>query len=121
MIASVPTFKTQHTLEERMSESARVRNKYPQRYPVIVERNQLCVDIDDIDKHKYLVPGDLTMGQLIYVIRKRIKNFSSEKAIFLFMNETMPTTGDNIANLYSKHKDEDGFLYVTYAGENTFG
>ena len=37
------------------------------------------------------------------------------------MNETMPTTGDNIANLYSKYKDEDGFLYVTYAGENTFG
>ena len=22
---------------------------------------------------------------------------------------------------YEEHKDEDGFLYVTYSGENTFG
>lgn len=23
--------------------------------------------------------------------------------------------------LYEEHKDEDGFLYVAYSGENTFG
>jgi len=23
--------------------------------------------------------------------------------------------------IYEEHKDEDGFLYVTYSGENTFG
>lgn len=23
--------------------------------------------------------------------------------------------------IYSEHKDEDGFLYVAYSGENTFG
>ena len=26
-----------------------------------------------------------------------------------------------MADVYSDHKDEDGFLYITYSGENTFG
>lgn len=29
-------------------------------------------DIPEIDKRKYLVPADLTVGQFVYVIRKRI-------------------------------------------------
>jgi GABA(A) receptor-associated protein len=49
-------------------------------------------DISDIDKKKYLVPSDLTVGQFVYVIRKRIK-LSSEKAIFIFCNNSMPPTG----------------------------
>lgn len=26
-----------------------------------------------------------------------------------------------MSNVYDDHKDEDGFLYITYSGENTFG
>ncbi len=26
-----------------------------------------------------------------------------------------------MSHIYEKYKDEDGFLYVTYSGENTFG
>jgi len=26
-----------------------------------------------------------------------------------------------MSSIYEDHKDEDGFLYVTYSGENTFG
>lgn len=26
-----------------------------------------------------------------------------------------------MATVYEEHKDEDGFLYITYSGENTFG
>lgn len=48
-------------------------------------------DIPTIDKKKYLVPADLTVGQFVYVIRKRIK-LSPEKAIFIFVNEILPPT-----------------------------
>jgi GABA(A) receptor-associated protein len=44
-------------------------------------------DIATIDKKKYLVPADLTVGQFVYVIRKRIK-LSPEKAIFIFVDES---------------------------------
>jgi len=26
-----------------------------------------------------------------------------------------------MSEVYDDHKDEDGFLYITYSGENTFG
>lgn len=26
-----------------------------------------------------------------------------------------------MSSIYEDHRDEDGFLYITYSGENTFG
>ena len=71
-------------------------------------------DIATIDKKKYLVPADLTVGQFVYVIRKRIK-LSPEKAIFIFVDEVLPPTAALMSSIYEEHKDEDGFLYITYA------
>jgi GABA(A) receptor-associated protein len=70
-------------------------------------------DIAAIDKKKYLVPSDLTVGQFCYVIRKRIK-LTPEKAIFIFVNEVLPPTAALMSSIYEEHKDEDGFLYITY-------
>ncbi|CAK9173199.1 unnamed protein product [Ilex paraguariensis] len=86
---------------------------------VIVEKAERS-DIPNIDKKKYLVPADLTVGQFVYVIRKRIK-LSAEKAIFIFVDNALPPTGAIMSAIYEEQKDEDGFLYVTYSGENTFG
>ena len=74
--------------EKRQAEALRIREKYPDRIPVIVEKAGRS-DIPDIDKKKYLVPGDLTAGQFVYVIRKRIK-LSPEKAIFIFVKAGLP-------------------------------
>jgi GABA(A) receptor-associated protein len=67
-----------------------------------------------------LVPNDLTVGQFQFVIRKRIK-LDSQKALFIFINGKLPITSELLKNVYEKEKDDDGFLYVGYAGENTFG
>lgn len=45
-----------------------------------------------IIQNRYLVPADLTVGQFVYVVRKRIK-LSAEKAIFIFVKNTLPPTG----------------------------
>ncbi|KAG6502693.1 hypothetical protein ZIOFF_034979 [Zingiber officinale] len=105
--------------ERRQAEAARIREKYPDRIPVIVEKAERS-DIPDIDKKKYLVPADLTVGQFVYVVRKRIK-LSAEKAIFIFVKNSLPPTAAMMSAIYEENKDEDGFLYMTYSGENTFG
>jgi len=105
--------------EKRKAEAERIRAKYPDRVPVICEKADRS-DIPDIDKKKYLVPADLTVGQFQYVIRKRIK-LAPEKALFVFCANTIPPTASLMSTVYEEQKDEDGFLYVQYSGESTFG
>jgi GABA(A) receptor-associated protein len=118
-MAQSQSFKEQHPFEKRKNEAQRIRQKYPDRIPVIAEKAPNS-DIPDIDKKKYLVPADLTVAQFVYVIRKRIK-LQPEKAIFIFVNNTLPPTAALMSRIYAEQKDEDGFLYVTYSGESTFG
>lgn len=112
-------FKEQNKFERRSAEASRIRSKYPDRIPVICERGNEK-NIPELDKAKYLVPADLTLGQFVYIIRKRIK-ISPEKAIFTFINGKLEPTSKLISTIYDENKDKDGFLYISYTGENTFG
>jgi len=112
-------FKLQYTFEERKKESDRVRTKYPDRIPVICERaNKSSMEI--MEKVKFLIPYDLTVGQFMYVIRKRLK-LPSEKAIFLFVNGSFKQNSAHLSSVYEDEHDNDGFLYVVYSDENVFG
>jgi GABA(A) receptor-associated protein len=113
-------FKQANSFEARLEESSRIRQKFPGRIPVIVERGVRSLTIPQIDKQKFLVPGDLTVSQFIFVIRRRL-NLPAEKALFLFVGNTLPTTGILIRELHASYADRDGFLYITYCGENVFG
>ena len=53
--------------EKRKAEAQRMREKYQDRIPVIVEKAS-GGDIPDIDKKKYLVPTDLTGVQTMFII-----------------------------------------------------
>ena len=113
------TFKQQHSLEKRKEVAERIRAKYPGRIPVIVEKAPKS-DAPDIDKKKYLVPADITVGKFVYEIRKHMQ-LRPEKAIFLFVNNVLPPTAALMSQIYERYRDDDGFLYITYSGENTFG
>ena len=45
----------------------------------------------------------------------------ADKAIFIFVNNTLPPTAALMSTVYEQHRDEDGFMYMMYSGENTFG
>ncbi len=113
-------YKDRISFQERSSESKRITEKFPGRIPVIVERSPRDKLVPNLDKEKFLVPGDLTTAQFIYIIRKRL-TLPSETALFLFVNGVLPTTATLIRELYGMYKDHDGFLYAQYSGENTFG
>lgn len=94
-------------------------NRYSHRVPIIIEPRGTATPL--IDKRKYMAPKDLTASQLFYVIRRRL-NMSSDKALFFFLhNKTLVTPSSTVFDLYSKYSDDDGFLYLTYSLENTFG
>ncbi|XP_031130568.1 autophagy-related protein 8C-like isoform X2 [Ipomoea triloba] len=118
-MAAKSSFKLENPLEMRQKESGHIREKYPDRIPVIVEKLERS-DVPDIDNKKYLVPAELTVGQFVYVVRKRI-NIPDEKTVFMFVNNTLPPTAALMSAIFEENKDEDGFLYMTYSGENTFG
>lgn len=113
------SFKNEHPIEKRKAEADRIRVKYPDRIPVIAEKSEKS-DIPDIDKKKYLVPADLSMGQFVYVIRKRMK-LPADQAIFIFVNNTLPPSGALMSQIYKDHAESDGFLYLSVSGESTFG
>ena len=114
-------FRKNSTLEKRKDESTRVRAKYPDRIPMICESAKNTAEPIILDRNKYLVPGDVTVGQFLIILRKRIK-ITPDKAIFLFTEQaTLPPTSELISNIYKTHKNEDGFLYILVATETTFG
>jgi len=61
-------YKEEHPFEKRRAEGEKIRRKYPDRVPVIVEKSPKA-RIGDLDKKKYLVPSDLTVGQFYFLIR----------------------------------------------------
>lgn len=113
-------FKNLNSLEKRKSECERILKKHPERIPVIVCKNCKEGILPDIDKQKYLVPKELTLGQFVYIIRKRIK-LDPNQALFVLINNSLQPTNRLLEDIYSDSKDEDGYLYIVYSSENTFG
>ena len=114
-------YKERRSFESRITESSNILSKYKDRIPIVCERHSSCHTLPEIDKQKYLVPRDLTIGQFMYVLRKRL-HITAEQAIFLFTESgQLPPAGSSLNDIYNSAKDEDGFLYIRYSGENTFG
>ena len=113
------TFK-QHSLYVRKEQVAKLKIKYPDRVPVILEKYHGTVSAPSIDKNKYLVPRDATIGNFMHTIRRRIQ-LSERQALFLFCASTIPPVYELMGSVYEQHKDDDGFLYMSYTTENTFG
>lgn len=105
--------------DKRKEESENIIMKYPNRIPIIIEIGYNS-HIPEPDKHKFLAPADLTIGQFVFAVRKRIK-LRPEQAIFLFINNYLPSTNTSLSQIYEEYKDTDGFLKCVISGESTFG
>merc|ERR1711911_94622 len=112
-------YKEEHPFEKRRAEGEKIRRKYPDRVPVIVEKSPKA-RIGDLDKKKCLVPSDLTVGQFYFLIRKRI-HLRPEDALFFFVNNVIPPTCATMGTLYQEHHEEDYFLYIAYSDESVYG
>lgn len=110
---------------KRRAESDKIRAKYPHRIPIILEQAHATdFPLKNNMKRKFLVPGELTVGQFLYTVRRRLE-LPASIAIFLFTytgeRSKMHPTAQLLAQVDAEHRDADGFLYMVYAGESTFG
>lgn len=116
MTSLIADYKNQKSLEERQAEFNHISNKYSGRIPTIVVSKDII-----LDKHKYLVPLELTISQLQFVLRKNIKNLKPEEAMFIFTRNELPASSEFVSQVYKRVKDDDGFLYLVISKENCFG
>lgn len=104
------------SLEERINTSNIIKLKYKNRLPVIVDSNNNL----ELEKHKYIVPKDLSITQFIYIIRKKL-NVDPTQSIYLMCNNKLISSSYSINFVYDEEVSNDGFLYFIISLENTFG
>jgi GABA(A) receptor-associated protein len=113
-------FKMQHTFEKRLDESTRLKQKHPDKVPIILEKGG-DMSLPSIDRHKFLMQRNITVGQFIFIIRSKTK-LDHTQALFLIVDiNHIPSTAMTIGELFDKYADKDGFLYIIYSAQQTFG
>jgi GABA(A) receptor-associated protein len=112
-------FKTMLSYEKRQELYEKVADRHPNRVLVICEPSQSCHL--NLDRIKFVCPKDIPLGHFLFTIRKRMPELKPSEAIFLLIGNISPCNSDKLGTLYDRHKEDDGFLYIKYTTENTFG
>ncbi|KAM0984662.1 hypothetical protein EV2_012440 [Malus domestica] len=118
-MGKIQSFKQEFSFDERVEESKLIISKYPDRVPVILERYSRT-DLPEMEKKKFLVPRDMSVGQFMHILSSRL-HLTPGKALFVFVKNTLPQTASRMDSIYETYKEDDGFLYMCYSSEKTFG
>ncbi|KAG8341319.1 putative microtubule-associated protein 1A [Trypanosoma vivax] len=128
-------YQATHSFHVRLKETTAVRSRYPDHVPIICEPAQghessQCDDAlfssarrrvqRELDRSKFLLPEKSTMTQLMILLRRRLL-LEEGQGVFVFVGGELPPNSSCVGDLYRKWRDPDGFLYMSYGIENTFG
>ena len=86
------------SFDRRFKESSYMMEKYSESICCIIEKSNTCKNLCELKKNKYIIPKDLTISQIIYIIRKRIV-LDSKMSIFIFINNKIPTSNIKISEI----------------------
>jgi len=100
-------------------ECKKMREKYQGFIPIVLRTKGKDISLS---KNKYLVSGHITVGQFMHTVRQRITNLTSSDALYLFVNNVLPSSNELMSLVYSTYKDtETEMLFMTLCKESTFG
>ena len=113
-------FKKVLSLEQRKEEYQKIKSKLSSKIPIICEKDPRSL-IEPIAKTKFLVNPQMNVSSFNEIIRKKL-NLEAKEGIFLLVKGKNVITGNQtMQEIYEHYKDEDGFLYITYASESVWG
>ena len=77
--------------------------------------------VSKLEKNRFLLPGDFTGAQVYCALRRRL-SLDSKQAVFVMVQDCLVSHRATVQELQQRYGDsQDGFLYLTYTYENTFG
>jgi len=78
--------------------------------------------IPDLPKSKFIINTDLTLAQFKSCLLKN-KRIHEKYSYNLFINgrELINPNAETVGDVYERFRDPDGFLYILYTDQETFG
>ena len=110
---------TERTFDERKILSSSMRQKYDDRIPIVL--NRLKSTDPCATQSKFLAPNNTNLTRFSLEVRKHIDVHPGTALFFLTADKTILTPSRLMNEIDQKHRDRDGFLYIYYTTENTFG
>ena len=113
-------YKLKNDKESRKKESNELLEKHPDKLPIILEKDPSC-KLKEMKKKKYLLLKKSTISQLQEIIKRKTE-LPEKESLFLQVRTKYGLSGETtIEDVYSKYKDQDGFLYIMYTSELIYG
>ena len=140
------TYKDRVSFEDRVKEAEDTKSRYPNKVPLIIERHKSEKYLPEMDKvnnrrHrdfdlsltfcflqiKWLVPQEMSLAQLSGVIKQRLEiPPQADQQLFLLIQSpdlgpSLPSLLTSLSSLHSSHSNTDGFLYLHYSSQESYG
>lgn len=110
-------YKIQNNAERRREEYNKIRSLYPDRIPIICEKDPKS-NVSNTNNNKYLLPKDSTIFEFILMIKKRINPPVIAELFLLVNGRDLLSNDSSISEVYQKYKDpEDDLLYIAYTDQ----
>ena len=110
-------YADRYPLEARVAAVRRAETRRPDRVAAVIESDG---QLPAMPNDKFLLPMDLTGAQLSYIIRRRL-TLQKESALFLLCDGRLVAASTTMRELRARHASADGFVYIEYTAENSFG
>lgn len=108
------------SFEIRYQKFLKIREEYPGHIPIILRKSINDKNLPDIGQKNFIVPDNILVSYFIGTIKTKIET-SAVKSIWLSSKGKLISPTEKIKNIHYKYADTDGFLYLEYRGEDTFG